>query len=65
MKFVSPCYELKKVFLQVKNPFPLGGKFRMMIVETDPYIQKMELTSNISKKNNVLSRTDHGYVDIF
>ena len=53
------------MFLQVKNPFPLGGIFRMMIVETDPYIQKMESTSKVSKKSNVLSRTDHGYVLVF
>lgn len=36
----------------------------MVIVETDPYVQKIESMTKSSKKKNakVPSRTDHGYV---
>ncbi|CAL1538368.1 unnamed protein product [Lymnaea stagnalis] len=35
-KVESPCYELKKIMLEVTNPFPEGGDFRIVLIESNP-----------------------------
>jgi hypothetical protein len=34
VKCESPCYELCRVNVDVVNPFPEGGKFRVVLVES-------------------------------
>jgi hypothetical protein len=34
VKVESPCYELHKVPLEVTNPFPQGGDFKIVLLET-------------------------------
>ena len=34
MKVESPCYELHKVPLEVTNPFPCGGDFKIVLLES-------------------------------
>lgn len=34
IKCSSPCYELHRIPIEVTNPFPQGGDFRIMLVES-------------------------------
>ncbi|XP_057307230.1 cilia and flagella-associated protein 47-like isoform X2 [Hydractinia symbiolongicarpus] len=61
VKCVSPCYELKKIYLNVTTPFTRGGNFTVALVETSPEHSLMRLTSRKNKPQiNIPSKTDHG-----
>ncbi|XP_074672980.1 cilia- and flagella-associated protein 47 [Strix aluco] len=64
LKCKSPCYELKKVILNVTNPFRTHGIFRVILLESTSYLKqpeqvyqarqkKQEQTS--SSENNILN----------
>ena len=64
MKTESPCYELKKIELDVKNPFKKAANFRIILVEAKQ--SNPETTPRTTKKvkqpglKKVESKIDHG-----
>ena len=70
MKCESPCYEFAKIELDVKNPFPQGGKFKILLAETTEDLPQSlgfttkSLSKSLTKKKSapkkVTARTDHG-----
>ncbi|XP_021263655.1 cilia- and flagella-associated protein 47 isoform X2 [Numida meleagris] len=63
LKCKSPCYELKKVLLNVTNPFRTDGIFRVILLESTSYLSQPEQVHQarqlkqeqmVSSENNVL-----------
>lgn len=63
IKCESPLYEINKIELDVSNPFPVSGKFRVVLVEArgdlGRNLAKEKRTKTKSKKQ-IESKTDHG-----
>ncbi|XP_074785727.1 cilia- and flagella-associated protein 47 [Athene noctua] len=64
LKCKSPCYELKKVILNVTNPFRTHGIFRVILLESTSYLMQPEriyqarqekLDQMSSSENNILN----------
>ncbi|KAM9245460.1 cilia- and flagella-associated protein 47 [Leptosomus discolor] len=64
LKCKSPCYELKKVILNVTNPFRTGGMFRVILLESTSYLMQPEQVyqarqvkkpQTFSSENNILN----------
>ncbi|XP_052530326.1 cilia- and flagella-associated protein 47 [Tympanuchus pallidicinctus] len=64
LKCKSPCYELKKVVLNVTNPFRTDGIFRVIFLESTSYLSQPEQVhqarqlkqeQTFSSENNVLN----------
>ncbi|XP_040516248.1 cilia- and flagella-associated protein 47 isoform X2 [Gallus gallus] len=64
LKCKSPCYELKKVVLNVTNPFRTDGIFRVILLESTSYLSQPEQVDQarqlkqeqmFSSENNVLN----------
>ncbi|XP_074889637.1 cilia- and flagella-associated protein 47 [Buteo buteo] len=60
----SPCYELKKVILNVTNPFRTDGIFRVILLESTSYLMQPEQVyqarqvkqeQTFSSENNILN----------
>ncbi|XP_074645875.1 cilia and flagella-associated protein 47-like isoform X2 [Tubulanus polymorphus] len=66
VKCESHCYELHNIAVEVMNPFPHGGKFRIVLVEAkdsnfnDPSKPQNLMKPKEKKLKKVASRTDHG-----
>ena len=66
MKCEAPCYELTKVPIEVTNPFPESGAFRIILVEgrskLPGQVQSIDLmkSKKSAKPKKVKSRIDHG-----
>ena len=63
IKCESPLYEINKVDLDVSNPFPREGRFRVVLVEARGQLanstgKEKKLKTKSLKK--VESKTDHG-----
>ncbi|XP_030333266.1 cilia- and flagella-associated protein 47 [Strigops habroptila] len=63
LKCKSPCYELKKVTLNVTNPFSTDGIFRVILLESRSYLmqpeevyqaKQVEQEQTFSSENNIL-----------
>ncbi|XP_003218974.3 cilia- and flagella-associated protein 47 isoform X1 [Anolis carolinensis] len=75
LKCKSPCYELKKLSLQVTSPFKIDGPFRVILVESTSCITEPEKLEHInqikqgktkSNESNILKDIDevvglHGF----
>ncbi|XP_042314327.1 cilia- and flagella-associated protein 47 [Sceloporus undulatus] len=75
LKCKSPCYELKKLSLQVTSPFKTDGPFRVILVESTSCITEPETLDQISRikqgkikstESDILNNTDevvglHGF----
>ncbi|XP_068773049.1 cilia- and flagella-associated protein 47 isoform X2 [Struthio camelus] len=64
LKCKSPCYELKKVTLNVTNPFRTDGIFRVILLESTSYLTRPEQVcqarevkqeKTFSSENNILN----------
>ncbi|KAM6211408.1 cilia- and flagella-associated protein 47 [Sarcoramphus papa] len=64
LKCKSPCYELKKVILNVTNPFRTDGIFRVILLESTSYLMQPEQVyqarqvkqeQTFSSENNILN----------
>ncbi|XP_072708577.1 cilia- and flagella-associated protein 47 [Ciconia boyciana] len=64
LKCTSPCYELKKVILNVINPFRNDGVFRVILLESTSYLTQPEQVyqarqvkqeQTFSSENNILN----------
>ncbi|XP_074953995.1 cilia- and flagella-associated protein 47 [Phalacrocorax aristotelis] len=64
LKCRSPCYELKKVILNVTNPFRNDGIFRVILLESTSYLMQPEQVyqarqvkqeQTFSSENNILN----------
>ncbi|XP_072195940.1 cilia- and flagella-associated protein 47 [Excalfactoria chinensis] len=64
LKCKSPCYELKKVVLNVTNPFRADGIFRVILLESTSYLcqpeqvhqaRQLKEEQTFSSENNVLN----------
>ncbi|XP_075347998.1 cilia- and flagella-associated protein 47 [Mycteria americana] len=64
LKCTSPCYELKKVILNVINPFRNDGVFRVILLESTSYLMQPEQVyqarqvkqeQTFSSENNILN----------
>lgn len=65
VKCTSPCYELNRINLTVTNPFPEGGEFHIVLVESSGNLLNPNNTSNMVKprdkrRKRVKARVDHG-----
>ena len=63
IKCESPLYEINKVDLDVSNPFPHKGKFRVVLVEArGQFANTTSKEKRIKTKaiKKVESKTDHG-----
>ena len=64
VKIESPCYELNKHSIEVVNPFPQAGDFRIVLVEAksdlSPTTDKNGRQLKNKKVKKVKSRIDHG-----
>ncbi|XP_062432984.1 cilia- and flagella-associated protein 47 [Rhea pennata] len=67
LKCKSPCYELKKVTLNVTNPFRTDGVFRVILLESTSYLSQPEQVcqarevmqeKTFSSENNILNYKD-------
>ncbi|XP_044297815.1 cilia- and flagella-associated protein 47 isoform X4 [Varanus komodoensis] len=72
LKCKSPCYELKKLSLQVTSPFKIDGSFRVILVESTSCITEPEKLDHVSqiKQGKIKSfetdilRNTHDVVDV-
>lgn len=67
IKCESPCYELEKINVEVTNPFPEAGEFRIVLVEAsgallDPGKNAAVLKRRERKKKRVRSKIDSGII---
>ncbi|KAH0624768.1 hypothetical protein JD844_032547 [Phrynosoma platyrhinos] len=64
LKCKSPCYELKKLSLQVTSPFKIDGPFRVILVESTSYITEPEKLDQISQiKQGKIKSTESDIVN--
>ncbi|XP_026640708.1 cilia- and flagella-associated protein 47-like [Microtus ochrogaster] len=55
LKCKSPCYQWKEVSVNVKNPFPVGGDFNVILVESTTL---MYLPSQVTESSKAAVRPD-------
>ncbi|XP_065057284.1 cilia and flagella-associated protein 47-like isoform X2 [Rhopilema esculentum] len=64
IKTDSPCYELKKIKIDVKNPFSKEADFKIILVEAKPNLQapspQAKKKTKQSSLKKVESKIDHG-----
>ncbi|XP_028902353.1 cilia- and flagella-associated protein 47 isoform X2 [Ornithorhynchus anatinus] len=69
VKCKSPCYELKEINVDIKNPFKTGGEFRVLLVESSTFLSKPSHLTEVSQLNQdtqtsyetILNTTRHEY----
>lgn len=62
IRFESPCYDLNKIPIEVTNPFPQAGKFKVVLVESRGALpgQTRDFGKKKKKVKKARSRTNHG-----